>query len=93
MSEFDPDEETLAMLRDAAADHDAQTVRIMDFCTSVRDMPGPLGDVFREIADAFTDFRTGCQFGTTTGAEETRMYRVVDAAVAAFAWLRDGETR
>jgi hypothetical protein len=89
VSEFDPDEETLAMLKDAAADHDAQTARILDFCNNAQNLQGPLGDVFREIADAFTDFRTGCQFGTTTANEETRMYRVVDAAVAALSWLRD----
>lgn len=91
MSEFDPDEDVIAMLNQSAAAHDAQAARIGDFCATVQDMPGPLGDMFREVADAFTDFRTACQFGTTTGAEETRMYRVVEAAVSAFGWLRDGE--
>lgn len=89
MNEFEPDEEVLAVLKDATADHIAQNARITHFCAAAQDLQGPLGDVFREIADTFTDFRTACQFGTTTANEETRMYRVVDAAVSALSWLRE----
>lgn len=47
--------------------------------------------LFREIAHAFNEFQSAVQFGGTTAGEETRLYGVVDSAVATWLWLRAGE--
>lgn len=85
------DERYIAMLREATREHDAQTARIAAFCTSVQDMPGELGELFREIAHTYTEFRAAVVAGATTAGEEMRAYAVVEAAVAAWLWLREGE--
>ena len=89
MTGFEPgdDEQIIAMIRESTAQHDAHIARIAAFCTAVQEAPGPLGQLFREVAHQFVGFRAAVAAGATTGGEEARVYGVVEAAVDAWVWL------
>lgn len=91
--EFAPDEEIAATIKDSVHEADARNVRIQAFHDGVRDMPGQLGALLRQVAHAYSDFVSAEGFGGTTSGEETRLNGVLDEAMSTLDWLRAGEVR
>jgi len=71
---------------------DAQRVlRIAEFCNGVQDMPGPMGEMFREFAYAYNQYLEAHQAGFTTEAEDVRMGNLITVHMSCWEWLREGE--
>jgi hypothetical protein len=89
MSDFD-DDVVAETVRRAIEDADAEEVRIQAFQDRVRDMPGPLGELLREVAHAWADFEQAEAYGGTTTGEEVRLRGVLGGAMSTLDWLREG---
>lgn len=89
MSDFDDDlvgERVNRMIDEA----ETEAARIQLFEDRVRDMPGPLGELLREVAHAWSDFEQAEAFGGTTTGEEVRLRGVLGAAMSTLDWLGEG---
>jgi hypothetical protein len=84
------DEEIGAHIREMVADGDRDELRLMVFHEHVQDIPGLVGELLRQIAHAHSEFRLAVHAGGTTAGEETRLFGVLDSAVALADSLRDG---
>lgn len=91
-NEFAPDEEIAATVRDAIEQADAREERVVRFHDTVRDMPGQLGALLRQVAHAHADFVEAERWGGTTVGEETRLNGVLDEAMSTLDWLNEGRT-
>lgn len=90
MDGFD-DDEIGANIRRALDDADAEVARIQAFHDRVRDMPGPLGCLLREVAHAWAEFEAAERLGGTTTGEEIRLRGVLSESMSTLDWLREGE--
>jgi hypothetical protein len=86
------DDEMGANIRRALDESDAETNRIAAFHDHVRDMPGPLGELLREVAHAWSNFEQAEACGGTTTGEEVRLRGVLGSAMSTLDWLREGQT-
>lgn len=86
------DDEIAANVRRALDDSDAEAARIQAFQDAVRDMPGPLGALLRQVAHAWAEFEQHEQMGGTTAGEEIRLRGVLGEAMSTLDWLTEGTT-
>lgn len=92
MSElFDNDDVARENIRRALDESDMEAARIQGFQDRVRDMPGPLGALLRQVAHAWAEFEQAEQLGGTTTGEEIRLRGVLSEAMSTLDWLREGE--
>lgn len=84
------DDEVMALLRDAANQWEAEALQRLEFHERVNDIPGPVGALLRQIADAHNGYEEARTVLGTTEGEAARFFPVLDEAVAVAAWLRDG---
>lgn len=85
------DDEVGANIRRALEESDAETARIQRFQDQVRDMPGPLGALLREIGHSWAEYESAEQLGGATAGEEIRLRGVLGEAMSTLDWLREGE--
>lgn len=85
------DEIVGANVRRAFENGEAEAERIQLFKAQVRNMPGPLGDLLGEVAQAWADFEQSDSWGGVTAGEEVRLRGVLHAAMSTLDWLREGE--
>lgn len=85
------DDEVAANVRRAIEEGDAEAARIQRFQTQVRDMPGQLGTLLRQVAHAWAEFESAEQWGGTTTGEEVRLRGLLHEAMSTLDWLREGE--
>lgn len=84
------DEEIAGFLRTAAAEANADSLRMIEFHETIAVITGPVGELLREIAHAHNEYETARNgYGTTEG-EGVRLGWVLDAAVKVAARLRPG---
>lgn len=80
-----PDAELAKNVRELVADDDLWQAAVVWFKTDVAALDGPLGDLFRGIAAVHTQFLTHAELDAVTGAEETRINRILTLAIEAHA--------
>lgn len=71
----------------------ARLVRIHAFSTGVQDIPGPMGEMFREFVHSYDQYLEAHNAGFTTEAEDIRMGNLLMAHMECWEWLRAGEQR
>ena len=69
---------------------DERLTRVHAWIHDVHDMPGPIGELFREVIHAMHDFDSARMAGGTTDGEDVRLGGIIDAAVECWEWLREG---
>lgn len=87
-----PPEDMTATIQGYVDEADARNLRIVAFNDAVREMPGKLGELLRQIAHAYSEFVSVESFGGTTAGEETRLYGVMDEAMSTLDWLQEGQS-
>lgn len=85
------DEQVGAHIRELVAEGDRDEMRLMSFHEHVQLVPGPVGELLRQVAHAHNEFVTAVHQGGTTVGEETRLFGVLDVAVSMVERWRDGE--
>lgn len=76
------DEEIGAHLRALVAEGEDFEFRTVAFHESIRDYPGPVGVLLRQIAHAHNSWDESRRAGGTTEGEETRLLHILDDAMA-----------
>jgi hypothetical protein len=89
MDHFD-DEVVGANVRRAFEDTEQGQARIQQFQDGIREMPGPLGVLLRQIGHAWAEFEAAEELGGTTFGEEVRLRGVLGEAMSTLDWLREG---
>lgn len=85
------EDEVSANVQRAFEEGAAEARRILAFQDAVREMPGPLGSLLRQVAHAWSDHEQAMEFGGTTAGEEIRLRGVLGEAMSTLDWLREGE--
>jgi hypothetical protein len=83
------DEVVGANVRGAFEDAEQGHARIQEFQDGIREMPGQLGVLLRQVGHAWAEFEAAEELGGTTFGEEVRLRGVLGEAMSTLTWLRE----
>lgn len=92
MTEPNDDAAVGAFVRELVSEGDDDELRLMSFHEHVQSVPGPVGELLRQVAHAHDGFVAAVHQGGTTAGEETRLFGVLDVAVSLVERWKDGGT-